>query len=235
MRLLPFSLSTHRFGASKAPSRFLRLFYASIGLSLGACQSVCVMPNDLYQGLNELYPSNSNLSQINQSIGETEGIPKPVKKMKLVGPVDIDRLKEYGVEISPEPEANSRYVTLVFSDKTQAEGVLNEKRLAEPGSAILTRWIPAEKVAKSLAQRDSHQFSTKYGEKWAHPDFQNFKIQTCVGRMTAQGYQESFPYEVWSYCANPKTKKSLNKFHSRFFIDFKKIFFDPIYILLDAS
>ncbi|QCE32974.1 hypothetical protein FAI41_04820 [Acetobacteraceae bacterium] len=217
-------------------SLFLR--WSAIGfaaLSLSACHSICVMPNDLYQGLNELYASRNNIAQVNQSLGEKEGVPKAIQKIQLIGPINFERLEESGVTLAPEPQANSRYVTLVFRDKTKAEGVLNEERLNERGAAILTRWIPAQQIAQSLKIRDSHQFSTQYGLKQAHPDFNNVKIQVCVGRMTAQGFQESFPFEAWSYCANPKTKKSLNKFHNVFLGDLKKIFYDPIYIFLDAS
>lgn len=186
------------------------LALASIGF-LSACDQLTVVDkvNDPESKWDDFYRSSKNLKAINATVGQVDGVPKQVVRLSSrLGRVDPERMTIIGIKISGAPNVLKRYVKLYFTDGGQEEGVLVETKqgLYAP---IQIRWIPNRQIYQRLKRHDDLQPNAATGLKWVHPQFENAKINLCVGRVTAQGLPEEFPYQAWAYCNDPKSKKDL--------------------------
>ncbi|QCE34974.1 hypothetical protein FAI40_06250 [Acetobacteraceae bacterium] len=96
---------------------------ATSGISIAGCM---VPDPDRYPDLdNPHIVSKDNIAYLNASINHKDSIPKPIKSMSALSPVNRQRLSEIGIIIPNDPNTISRYLTLYFTDGTSDSGVLS--------------------------------------------------------------------------------------------------------------
>ncbi|QCE32975.1 hypothetical protein FAI41_04825 [Acetobacteraceae bacterium] len=187
-------------------------FFALCGVSLlSACDQLTIVDkiNDPECKWDHFLRSSKNVKAINQTIGQPKGISRPIRRLSSrLGRVNTERLALIRIKISGAPNVVRRYVKLYYLDGGQEEGILVETEQGQYAPYQI-RWIPNQEIVAALKKHDSLQPNAETGIHWVHPQLDNPSVNLCVGRVTAEGMPEEFPYQTWAYCADPKSRKDL--------------------------
>ncbi|KMQ83748.1 peptide-methionine -s-oxide reductase [Lasius niger] len=109
----------------------------------------------------------------------------------------------------------SRYAELEFQGDAHQGGVLTELE-AGVGHGPIIYWVSNSEILAHLSKTDEASPQADAGKEKAHPKFGDPVLSTCVARVTAQGFEEEYPFEVWHYCEDPNTPKDLTPQVNRF-------------------
>lgn len=158
---------------------------------------------------NDYFKSPEFLALINDSIGKEHGVPAPVIRVNKLGTVSLSRLSEIDINFEGNPsEMMSRYVELEFQGDAHQGGVLTEIE-AGIGHGPIIYWVSNAEILAHLSKKDEASPQAATGKEKAHAKFGDPELSTCVARVTAQGFEEEYPFEVWHYCADPNSPKDL--------------------------
>ncbi|QCE33345.1 hypothetical protein FAI41_06935 [Acetobacteraceae bacterium] len=180
--------------------------------------SSCMVPDPTkYPDLdnNPKIISTDNIAYLNASINHQDSIPKPIKSIHSLSPINHNRLAEIGIMIPKDPNNVTRYLTLHFTDHSSDSGILVEE-LHGSYAPVKTIWYSDAMIVHALHLHDDQLENAKQGKDWAGPDFYSPKMKHCVARVTAQGLSEEYPFQAWNYCSDPQTNKDLTPVRSRF-------------------
>ncbi|KMQ83949.1 hypothetical protein RF55_18734 [Lasius niger] len=178
---------------------------------LSACDQLTIVDkiNDPECKWDHFLRSSKNVKAINQTVGKPDGISRPISGLSSrLGRVDTERLAIIRIKVSGAPNVIRRYAKLYYVGGGSEEGVLVETSQGQYAPYQI-RWIPNQTLVAALKKHDEIQPNARVCMGWVHPQLDNPKINICVGRVTAEGMPEEFPYQTWAYCADPKSKKDL--------------------------
>ncbi|QCE32248.1 hypothetical protein FAI41_00855 [Acetobacteraceae bacterium] len=180
----------------------------SCSLSLTGCM-VSDQEKDPGSAHNAYFKSPEFLALINDSVGKENGVPAGVIRVNKLGSVSLTRLSEIGINFGKNSsELMSRYAELEFQGDAHQGGVLTEVE-AGVGHGPIIYWVPDSEILAHLSKEDEASRQASEGKEKAHPRFGDPFLSTCVARVTAQGFEEEYPFEAWHYCADPSTPKDL--------------------------
>ncbi|QCE33998.1 hypothetical protein FAI40_00830 [Acetobacteraceae bacterium] len=181
---------------------------AVFSLSLAGC-TIPDEEKDPGAAHNAYFKSPEFLALVNDSVGKEHGVPAAVIRVNKLGSVSLSRLSEIGINFEGNPaEMMSRYAELEFQGDSHQGGVLAEVE-AGVGHGPIIYWISNADILAHLSKIDENAPDAEKGKEKAKANFGNTALSTCVARITAQGFEEEYPFEAWHYCEDPNTPKDL--------------------------